>query len=304
MVPAVERIMSRARTIRSLIMQNVHNADADALNHKVDGRWSVRDTLIHLGNCDEAGARVLGNFLRGEDPPADLNLPTDEWNAKELARFEHLDSAGAVEYFQQARHGLDKVAEQISEDHLLNGRPILQSLSMSVGHENGHRYQIKEALAAVRGDQCGVALNALTYSRQQILPVLELETLAPAALEWRPDPEAWSIKEILIHLAVWDRYKAGVYAAIADGRPAPGRPYPEGELDRWNREQVAALAWLSLAEVIHELGVARGALEEQIKRLTPDQWQHERASHWTMNRRHDLEHLPTIWKRLSGWRKE
>jgi hypothetical protein len=132
--------------------------------------------------------------------------------------------------------------------------------------------------------------------------MINLESRPAAAFEWRPEPEAWSIREIILHLAIWDRFAASACAAMAEYRPLPPNPYPDGGLHAWNREQVAALSWMSLAEAVHEYGAAGGALAEQIRLLTPDQWEGKCSQGWRVERKHHLDHMKTIAERLRGSR--
>jgi len=153
------------------------------------------------------------------------------------------------------------------------------------------------------GQAVEAAIHRLRYHRQRVLTRLNIEFRATEALSWKPADGKWSVKENLIHLAVWDRFAAGVFAAIAEGRPVPGMPFPEGGLDEWNKAQVAAGAWMSLADVLVELGAAREAMEAQIRRLTPEQGAVSPAKDWLSYGEHDKEHMYRILERLTSWRE-
>lgn len=300
----VESIMNRARSVRALIMAEAQQSSSEEMNRKPGSRWSVRDILIHLGNCEEESAIWLDHFLKGETPPQQQHMiPPDEWNAQHLAKYAHLDASGALAYIQETRQRLEAVVARITEEHLRSDPRFIPHLQMMPGHELCHLHQIREALAAARGNALEAALHSSAYARESVLAYLTLESRPGSAFEWRPESGSWSVKEMLIHLAIWDRYAASVFAALAEGREAPPWPCPEGKLHQWNREQVEARSWQSLANVFHELGAAWGALEEQMRRLTPAHLAEDRVQKWLQYRKHDSHHAKKILERLAQWER-
>lgn len=298
MHPDVAAVLRRAREVRHLIVQEVAAASPEELTRKPRKRWSARDTLVHLVTCEQMATRMLRHFILGEPFPLTDPLPPDEWNARELARYAHLDAAGAVALLQQTRQALEETAGLATEAHL--GR-VVRELRRLGDHEYGHLYQIREALSRARGDAVAGELHGLAYARHQVLGLVNLEEYPAAALEWRPASERWSVKETLLHLAIWDRHFARVYAAIADDADVPPWPYPDGELDRWNREQVEALSWMTLSEALHECGEAWALMTAQLRRISPAQWETERARGWHGYREHELHHVETIRAALQAW---
>lgn len=299
MHPQIESVLTRARTVRRLILAEVERATPDELDHRPGGRWSARDTLIHLATCEEMGTRVLRHVILGEPMPHGELLPPDEWNAMQLARFPHLDGPGAIAYVTETRRALEEVVARAAES---DAERVVREVGMIAVHETGHLHQIREALARARGDAVAGELHGLAYARHQVLELLHLGNWPLAALEWRSEPGRWSVKETLLHLAAWDRFTAGVFAALADGRDLPATPFAEGELDRWNQAQVAARSWMSWTEVLHELGEARGEMVSQLRRVSPAQWASERAAGWKDYRLHDLHHVGTMRSTLRSWR--
>lgn len=63
----------------------------------------------------------------------------------------------------------------------------------------------------------------------------------------------WGVREILIHIAAWDREMAPALGRIARGEP----PYPAGvsydDADAWNARFVAARSTAKLADILSEL---------------------------------------------------
>jgi hypothetical protein len=301
----VETIMARARHLRSELLAEVAAATPAELSFRPGDRWSVRDILIHLGNWENEGVKYLTHMLRNEPLPTDDVGEINEWNRVHLGAFAGMDAAGALEYLARVRADLEAAAAQVTADDLDRDQSFLGVLLMSPDHEAGHLEQVREVLARARGDEVTAAIHYLRYARVRLLARLNLEYRAIPSLFWRPGPEAWSTKDMLAHLAIWDRHWAGFVCALADGRELPPLPYPEGGLDAWNREQVEARRYAELAEVLHELGAARGALEEQIRRLSPHQVSDEQARNWfRAHREHDNHHMHQMMERIRGWRGE
>jgi uncharacterized damage-inducible protein DinB len=294
----VNAVLTRSRAIRARVVAELEKATLAEIAWKPGERWSAREILIHLATNDAAGTRILGYLNRGEQPPRETPLPPDAWNARELAKHADLDASGAIGLLHRTRRDWEAAALQITPESLSAALPVIV---MNPGHELGHLHQIQEVLALARGDQKAAVLSRFAYARQQMLVVLDLENLPAEALTWRPSQGGWSGKEILLHMAVWDRLLAGALEAVADGRPLPPEPFPEGQLDAWNDEQVAALAWMTVSEALHEFGAARGEAEAQLRRCTPAQL--EQAGGWVNLYKHDLHHLDQMARRIWDWRK-
>lgn len=299
----VEAVMRRARAVRHMLLAEVEKATTDEMNFKPGERWSAREVLVHIGNWEAEGVRWLPYFLRGEQPPQREQKPIDELNAQMLAPFADAPVPGVLEYLARTRLQLEELAQQITEEHLASGPRFLGTLLMCADHDIGHLHQLRESLAHARGQAVEAAIHQLRYHRHRVLVRLNLEFRSTDALTWKPADGKWSVKENLIHLAVWDRFAVEVFAAIAEGRPVPDMPFPEGGLDEWNKAQVAAGAWMSLADVLVELGAAREAMEAQIRRLTPEQVAVSPAKDWLSFGEHDKEHMHMIMDRLTGWRE-
>ncbi len=294
--------MERARAIRSLLLAEVEQATTDEMLRRPGSRYSARDVLVHVGNWEEEAVRWLPYMLRGEPVPQMEPKSIDEINAEMLARYDHLDVAGAVGYLADVRTQLEDLAEQITHEQWQCDRSFLGVLIMCPDHEIAHLHQLREALAAARGDAVEAAVRYLRYTRQRVLVRVNPEFRSADALTWRPPDGKWTTREILIHLAVWDRFAAYHFSELAAGRPAPPMPFPEGGLDAWNQAQVDAGAWMTLTDILAELGAAREALEAALRRLTPEQLAGPDAQSWLEYRQHDEHHMHQILARLQGWR--
>jgi len=298
----IEAVIARGRAALSLITAAVEAATLSQLSFKPGERWSARDTLLHLATSQQEGNRILSYLVKGETPPRQEILPPDQWNRRQMARYADLDAAGALELLKQVRSEHEALAAHITEETL---KATLGCVAMEPTHQHCHLHQIREALARARGQVVEAAVHSLLYARAEVLATLDFERRPTAALEWKPAPDKWSVKEVLLHLASWDRYTGTVFAALAEGRALPPIPFPEaeGELDRWNQAQVSACSWMTLAEAVHESGAAHGVLIEQLRRVTAAQWQSEAGRDWHGYRGRDLYQRDMIWKTLSAWQK-
>lgn len=287
----VDQIMQRARQIRAQILAEVQQATPAAAMQRPGDRWSARDVLIHLGNWEAEAVTWFTHLLKNE-PIQQSPLPIDQWNAEHLAPYAHLDLAGALAYIAETRQALEQVTAQITEEHLASNPSFLGLLLMTPDHEIGHLHQIREALALAQGAPQAAARHYLTYARQRILTRLNLEYRSPASLEWRPAPEAQSIKEILLNLALHDSQGARTLRAFALGEDlAPGGT---GETP----------SHLTLGEALHELGAARGALDAELDRLTAKQIAAPELQSWLKAvRKHDDDQMHQILDRIAGWRR-
>lgn len=299
-----ERIMAKARAIRNLTLAAVAGAMPQELTYRPEGRWSARDVLIHVGNWEEEAVVYLDCLVHGKPFPEFGAKDIDEWNEQHLARFAGLDVAGAIEYLAGTRKALAEGAAALTDEQLRTNEQFIPLLLMTPDHEIGHLYQMREAIARARGDHRGAAVAYLAYARERILCRVNLEYRPVASLLWRPQPEAWSIQDVLIHLSVWDRWFADWLSARADGRPAPGWPYPEGQLDEWNRAQVEVRRHESVAHTLHELGGVRGEVLAALSRLSQEQVAAAEVQEELKGfREHDDHHMHQILKLLQGWRE-
>jgi hypothetical protein len=295
-----ETTLERFDALRQELLAALSGVSPDEWAFRPGERWSLRDILIHLGNWEELAIRSTGQTLRGETPVLAAIADVDRFNVEEVNRFAHLDRAGVLTYLEGTRRELHSLAAQVPDERFAAAGAHLRLVT---NHMATHLPQIRETLARARGDAVEAAVHYLGYHRQRILNRVAPEATPLESLFWRPAPEQWSVKEILIHLSVWDRFCAAFLAEWQQGRRLPD-PYPPGGLDAWNREQVAARQHLPLADVLHELGAARGALLESVRRLSPDRFHTPTAAEVIEEQRqHDRHHMLAITRLLAEWRK-
>jgi hypothetical protein len=299
MPAVVDQIMTRARAIRRQILAEIEAASpAEVMTKPAPDRWSARDVAIHLGNWEAEAVAWFHLLLKGKPLPTTGYEDIDKWNAEHQVPYAHLDMAGALDYLASTRRDLEAVVAQVTEEHLASNPSFQALLLMTPDHEAGHLYQIREAIALARGDHHGAARHGLGYARERVLLQANLEFRNAAAWEWKPGPEKWSVREILVHLAAWDWYWAGHLQALAENRELPPQPWAVSSVDEWNKQMVAAGTYRTLADTLHELGAARGALEVQLARLSPAQIAGPQVQEWLKAlREHDDHHMHTMLDR-------
>lgn len=72
-------------------------------------------------------------------------------------------------------------------------------------------------------------------------------------------PDGWSLKDVIAHIAAWQRYSAERLAALGRGEPDPGPPAAEDDFNAGVRETSRSRSWDEVraeAERAHEAFVA------------------------------------------------
>jgi hypothetical protein len=150
----------------------------------------------------------------------------------------------------------------------------------------------------------------MTRSRAATLTLVR--RLPPAALRQPRTQDAWSIRDVLVHIAAWEAEGARRLALIARGRGDRIVWYDTpAELDAFNARVVRAARGLGLPAIFRRLAATRGRLVAALGRLPPlalgdpahalpvTRWLREFA--WT----HEEEHRRVIraWRRAARARE-
>ena len=144
-----------------------------------------------------------------------------------------------------------------------------------------------------------IALIRETSTRMELL----LAQLSVAQMNQPGAVGVWSVKDVLAHIAFWERYAANILSAAARGETP--QPTADDETERRNASVVAQYYQRPLSAVIADWQQAREELLEQIERLTdadlndPDRfpWSEGRAlrDHIAGNSyEHEHEHIEQI----------
>ena len=115
----------------------------------------------------------------------------------------------------------------------------------------------------------------------------------------------WGVKDILAHVAGWQREMAQALERMARGE----RPVAEGvdysDPDPWNARFAGAQRLSPLAEVVEELVASKEAFVAAARQLPEDRFEEGRAAHRILHASaidHYREHAPAIreWRQREG----
>lgn len=103
----------------------------------------------------------------------------------------------------------------------------------------------------------------------------------PDELRAEPIDGTWTIKEVMAHVAAWDReLMAGVDEVLA-GRP----PHYEGTVeDAFNADVAASVAGSSLEDVLADAEAAHRAVMEKLASIPAERWEVELPVRWRNGR--------------------
>ncbi len=133
-----------------------------------------------------------------------------------------------------------------------------------------------------------------------------LRPLAPAALERPAALGEWSVRDMLLHLAGWDRAsREALSRVLAEDNPVFERYEGAGwDWSEWNRRFIAGRDGITAVQALAELGSERQALralvaplsDEQLRRRARMPWDYELsvAEVLAVQTQHDREHAAQI----------
>jgi uncharacterized damage-inducible protein DinB len=106
----------------------------------------------------------------------------------------------------------------------------------------------------------------MTRSRVETLALIR--RIPVDALRWPRTQGAWSVRDVLVHIAAWEAEGARRLALIARGRGQRIVWYDTtAELDAFNARAVSAARRLGAGAVLRRLAVARARLLDGLQRL-------------------------------------
>jgi uncharacterized damage-inducible protein DinB/predicted RNase H-like HicB family nuclease len=257
---------------------------------------SVRRVLRHVGNAEQW---YVSRLVSPETLPA-------EWKADgELPILDFLDMERRTAV-QRLRQLTPAERTEISYPRRWTRHPeeawtARKALRRFLEHEREHTGQVREILSAYRQS----LLARLAYVRTSLLA--QLLGLDEAALTERRISERWTVKDLLAHVAAWDRWEERTMRAMVAGEEPDFEAV--GDVDAANARFVAAWQGRSLDAVVAELNAARTSWVAWLAALPVDEFFRVRAYagyDWTFARvplavqwQHDAEHTSQI----AAWRR-
>lgn len=261
------------------------------------GSLSLRELLRHVGNADEW---YVSRLVPPETLPA-------EWESDEdLPLYEFLEMSRRTaiarlrQLNQEERSGMFFPYEWTR--HPQEPWTVRKALRRFLEHEREHTAQAREILAARRR----WLLARLAFERARLLA--QLLSLDEKALTGVPAAGDWTVKEVLAHIAAWDRWEARTMRTMAAGETPDWTAVQD--IDSANAGFVASSRDRTLAEVLAEMQAARSDWVTWLERLPEEEFFRARAysgHDWSfygeplrVQWQHDAGHA----EGLAAWRKD
>jgi uncharacterized damage-inducible protein DinB/predicted RNase H-like HicB family nuclease len=291
------RLMAHSRADLLALVQGL---PGDLLDWQPDpGSFSIRRILRHIGNAEEW-------YVSRLVPPE--TLPPEWEDDEDLPLFEFLEMERRTA-IARLRKLTDEERSRVFHPAHWTSRPdeawtVRKSLRRFLEHEREHAAQIRGILDARRR----WILARLAAERAGLLEqLLGLDARALTATSTLGD---WTVKELLAHVAAWDRWQNGVMRAMVAGEE-PDLTAGE-DFDAANAAFVAPWRDQSLDAVLAELQAARQEWVAWLASLPVSQVFRRRSCggyDWSFYAdpvqaqwRHDAEHAEQIiaWREAEG----
>ena len=293
------RLMAHARADLLTLVQALPD---DLLDWQSDPQsFSIRRLLRHIGNAEEW-------YVSRLVPPDTLPL---EWEQdEELPIFEFLEMerrtavARLRQLTEEERAGVFYPAHWTQ--HPEEPWTARKALRRFLEHEREHTAQVRKILAARR---CHL-LARLAAQRAGLLE--QLIGLDETTLTEVPVLDDWTVKDLLAHIAAWDRWELREMKRILGGEPPDLSAIRD--MDSYNAAVVAAWRDRTLVEVLAELQQARAAWVVWLRALPEEEFFQQRffeGEDWSFSGclevqwQHDAEHAAQIsaWREAKGLKR-
>jgi uncharacterized damage-inducible protein DinB/predicted RNase H-like HicB family nuclease len=290
------RLMAYAR---SNLLAMVRDLPDDVLDWQPDSQsFSVRRLLRHIGNAEEW-------YVSRLVPPETL---PPEWERDEdlpIFGFLEMERRTAVarlrQLTQEERSGVFRPMHWT--DHPEELWTARKALRRFLEHEREHTAQVRETLTIHRRH----LLARLAAERSGLLE--QLIGLDERALTEVLAVGDWTVKEVLAHIAAWDRWVLREMKRMLRGE-APDITTAQNE-DAFNAANVPAWRNRALEEVLAELQEARATWVAWLETLPVEEFFRRRSfqgDNWAFPGwlkvywRHDAEHAAQIatWREAQG----
>jgi uncharacterized damage-inducible protein DinB/predicted RNase H-like HicB family nuclease len=300
------RLMAHSRTDLLALAHDLPDGMLD-WQPNPDG-FSIRRLLRHIGNAEEwYVSRLVPPETFPPEWEHDEDLPTFEFLEMErrtaLERLQRLTRTERTKVFYPAAW----------TDHPEEPWTARKALRRFLEHEREHTAQAREILLAWWQAEGG---KARTGSREALMAVLAAarEELLRAAISIAPEERAsrpicgnWTLKDVLGHVADWERVGVEGLRCMAAGRP-PQVEHIES-IDAWNQAHCEARRDQLWEEVWVDFHAAREAVVEAVRGMNQDDlarsfvfpWGPEGTAYqWiSVYVAHDLEHAYGL-KQVAG----
>jgi len=293
------RLMAHARTD---LLTLVRDLPDDVLDWQSDPcSFNIRRSLRHIGNAEEW-------YVSRLVPPE--TLPPEWERDEELPTFEFLEMERRTAVArlrlltEEERCGVFYPAHWTQ--HPEEPWTARKALRRFLEHEREHTAQVREILAARRQH----LLACLATERAGLLE--QLIGLDERLLTEVPVLDGWTVKDLLAHVAAWDRWEERTMKCMVDGESPDFTAVQD--FDASNAAFVAEWRDRTLAEVVAELQAARADWVAWLKSLSEVEFFRRRSYagwDWSFSVvplrvqwQHDAEHAAQVaaWREAEGLR--
>jgi uncharacterized damage-inducible protein DinB/predicted RNase H-like HicB family nuclease len=292
------RLMGHARADLLALTQHL---TAGLLDWQPDpGSFTIRRLLRHVGNAEEwYVSRLVPPDTLPPEWEDDEDLPIFEFLAMErrtaIARLRQLTA-------EQRSGVFHPTAWTTHPDEAWTAH---KALRRALEHEREHTAQVREILAAYRAHLLGL----LAAERERLLA--QLEGLDEGALTRAPVFDGWTVKDVLAHIAAWDRWEDQAMRSMVAGEEPDFAAVQD--FDAAIAAFVAACRDRSWSDVLVELHASRADWVAWLENLPLDEYFRPRSYggyDWSFHTtplpvqwQHDAEHAEQIasWRQAAGF---
>lgn len=282
------RLLAHSRADLLALVVNLPDA---VLDWQRDGEsFSIRRILRHVGNAEEW-------YVSRLVPPDTLPAEWEHDEALPVLDFLEMERRTAMERLRRLTEEERQAVVRPTRwtDHPDEEWTARKTLRRFLEHEREHTGQVKEVLAARRRE----LLDRMAVARAALLA--EVNAWSGEALTLPAIVGDWTVRDVLAHIAAWDRWSLPEMQRVAAGQP-PDLSLAHDE-DAFNAVHVAAWRHRSLGDVMIELQAARAAVLAWLEALPAEELLRRQvvgSEDWSfpawidIYARHDAEHAAQI----------
>lgn len=237
--------------------------------------YIARDLLAHIAAWDDLYAERIELVLAGKSGDI-ASVDLHERNAMLKARHAEWSLKEALEAIEEGRRRFLEALSRVPDQQLhtpveipwADSYPMRQWVIWRARHEAGHAEDVRAwrrelALPPMAGPK-DLLLAALRASRLEMEALVAL--IPKSGRATRLVSEAWTLKDVLGHVADWETY---CISCIEAGRPLP-QQY-EGDGQRWNETHAAARRDQPWQQVWNDYHVIRQELLALLGAMSQDE---------------------------------
>lgn len=302
---------------RAELLQALIGLDEAALaGAPLAGHWTVKDLLAHIAVWDRWDLAAMQALLAGRRPDLAATADLDAFNLASAAAWQPRSLAEVVTELEAARN--DWLAwlatvpgEAFFQPRSLDGEDwsFPACINLQRRHDVEHGEQIRAwreaAGPALRPGPKAALLAGMRAARVALLAVADL--VPEAQRTTRPLTGAWTLQDVLGHIADWEWWGADGLRQMAAGR----EPQVEGfsSIQAWNEAHATARQGQPWQQAWTDFNAARQALDAALAGMDQVGLERRYYAAWANAERpayawavifleHDLEHAQELFQAL------